>query len=509
MLFPDLVPESSGFSRTSSHAEVMAFLGALRDRGDPRIRVTEFGTSVEGRVLPLVVVADPPAPGPVRDDRPRVLVMANIHAGEVEGKEACLRLLARVARGEAPWPVKDAVFLCAPVYNADGNERLGPVNRPGQNGPALAGQRANANGLDLNRDYLKCEAPETRALARLVRDWDPHVVVDLHTTNGSPHGYELTYAPHLTPSAHPDLAGLLADDWLPDLRRRMRGQGYETFDYGNFMTEQDDFKDEPDAVTGWRTFDHRPRFGNNYTGLRNRLAILSEAYSYADFRTRIGATEAFVTEILRLAAGRKREIPGFCARLDRETSAAGGAGTLVQATAARLASRGVEPVLLRAIEDRTDPATGAAIRIAAGPKRSLDLPCFTRFEVTASRTAPRAYYVLPDVPGIAGLLACHGIRSGTLAAPASKRVEIHTVREARRAPDPFQGHHLRTFSWTAAVADRTFPAGTLEVPMDQPLARLAFHLLDPQADDSLFTWNFFDAALAAGPGSESPVYGVR
>lgn len=507
------VPESSGFARTSSHAEVMAFLEALSALGNPRIHVTGFGTSAEGRALPLVVVADPPvrsAEEARRDGRPRVLVMANIHAGEVEGKEACLRLLGRLAAGDPPYPVRDAVFLCAPIYNADGNERLGPANRPGQQGPSLVGQRPNAQGLDLNRDYLKGEAPETRALLRLLADWDPHVVVDLHTTNGSPHGYELTYAPPLSPSAHPDLLAVLEEDWLPGLRRRMRDRGYETFDYGNFLTEKEEFKDAPDRTTGWRTFDHRPRFGTNYVGLRNRLAILSEAYSYADFRTRIDVTEAFVAEILSLAAARGKELPGFCARLDRQTAAAGEAGGLLQATGARLVSRGVEPILLRAVEDRVDPATGTRIRIASGPKRPMKLPCFTRFAASAERTAPRVYYVLPEAaPDVAEILTLHGIVHERLARPEAARVEVHAAKEALRATQPFQGHRLREFSWAASEEERLLPAGALKVPTAQPLARLVFHLLDPRADDGLFVWNFFDAALAGGPGAEAPVYGVR
>lgn len=505
-----LVIEESGYRKTSLHADVMAFLRGIESLGDPRFHVTRFGTSAEGRALPLVVVADPPVRSSEearRDPRPRVFVMANIHAGEVEGKEACLRLMSRIARGELPYPVKDALFLVAPIYNADGNEKLGPTNRPGQNGPTLAGQRANAQGLDLNRDFVKLESPEARALVRLLSDWDPHVVMDLHTTNGSPHGYELTYAPPLTPSAHPDLLGLLERDWLPRLRSRMKECGFDTFDYGDLATEKEREGLEP--ATSWRTFDHRARYSTNYVGLRNRLAILSEAYSYADFRTRIDATEAFVTEVLKLAASRGREIPALCARLDAETAGGGAAGKLVQATAARIAMRGNEPFLLQEVESRTDPETGAKIRIAAGPKREIVLPCYTRFEAAAERSAPRVYYVLPGAPGIAELLSFHGIRFETLEKPSAARVEIRIVKEAHRDEEPFQKHHLRKFAWDIAEGERAFPAGTLKVPMDQPLARLAFHLLDPESDDSLFTWNFFDAALAEGPGAESPVYCVR
>jgi hypothetical protein len=517
------VPEASGHRRTCSHAELTAFLDAVEAAGDPRVVRTSFGITPEGRELPLLIVADPPvvdAEAARASDRPRVLVMANIHAGEVEGKEACLQLLREIVWGTAsdkravggePYDVSRLVLLLAPIYNADGNDRFGPRNRPLQNGPEQAGQRATAAGLDLNRDYLKLEAEEARDLVALIDAWDPHVVVDLHTTNGSAHGYELTYSPPLTPSAHPDLLATLEDGWLPALRRRMRERwGYETFDYGNFMTDEGGFKDEPDTMTGWRTFDHRPRFGNNYVGLRNRLAILSEAYSYADFETRIAAIRAFVTEILRLAAEQGVALDALCRRLDQETAAAGRRGALLQATGAELVARGrPEPLLLRAVEERNDPATGERLRVATGPRTTIEVPCFVRFAATQTVRAPRAYLIPPERARLAERLARHGLRFETLDAARDVWVDVFRLRTARRAEQPFQGHRAWTLDCTVDYERRELPAGSLRVSLDQPLARLAFQLLDPRADDGLFVWGAFDDLLGLGPGTELPIYGER
>ncbi len=494
------VPELSGYTRTSTHAEVLAFLEALDAAGDPRLCRTSFGTTPEGRELPLVVAADPPVRGPGQaGDRARVLVMANIHAGEVEGKEACLALLR-----DRGWPQDRVVALFVPIYNADGNDRLAPNARPGQNGPALVGIRSTASGLDLNRDYLKLEAAESRALTCLIASWDPHVVVDLHTTNGSAHGYALTYAPPLHPSTHPDLLALLEKDWLPLLRGRMRARhAFETFDYGNFLMEDEAFKDEVDLVRGWRTFDHRPRFGNNCVGLRNRLAILSEAYAYADFRTRIAATQAFVLEILTLAAERGPEVVAACRRADEETAAAGWEGRLSQALSARLALRGTESLLIQALASR------GGVKIPSGPTREVHVPCFTRFEAVSERVAPQAYLLPASQAPVAAHLGRHGIRVERLASPQETLVEIHTVRAAGFADPPFQGHRTRRVTWEVSASPRAFPAGSLRIPMGQPLARLVFQLLDPQAEDGLVAWNAFDPVLEGGPGSEIPVYGLR
>jgi hypothetical protein len=517
---PRTVAESSGGLATSSHADVMSFLDAVRAAGDERVVRSRFGTTPGGRELPLVIVADPP----VRDaraaresGRPRVLVMGNIHAGEVEGKEAVQELLREVVwsgDGLQPYPVHELIVLFAPIYNADGNDAFGPNNRPMQNGPTRTGRRETDAGLDLNRDYMKQEAAEARALVAMIEAWDPHVVVDLHTTNGSAHGYELTYSPPLTPSAHPDLLALLEDDWLPTLRRRVRDEhGYELFDYGNFETAETWAADVPDPERGWRTFDHRPRFGNNYVGLRNRLAILSEAYSYLGFEQRIAVTRAFVTEILKLTAERGDVVIALCRRMDEETAALAARRELSLATRAEMVPRGSpEPVLLRDARLVTEAVTGRTVKVSDGPRRAMDLSCFVRFEATETAMAPSAYLLPPttgvDGDDIAALLENHGIRFERLDASRSERVEVYTVASTSLAERAFQGHRVRETAWRTGREGREFPVGTLLVPTDQPLARVVFHLLDPRADDGLVVWNAFDAALM-GPGAELPVYLLR
>ena len=151
-----------------------------------------------------------------------MFVQANIHAGEVEGKEAILMLARRLVSGDLKPMTRQVVFLIAPDYNADGNEKVTPMNRTQQNGPvAGVGTRENSKGLDLNRDYMKLDSAEARSLVGLMNNWDPHVLVDLHTTNGSYHAYHLTYSPILNPNADPRLIEFTREpDAGADSRRR-------------------------------------------------------------------------------------------------------------------------------------------------------------------------------------------------------------------------------------------------------------------------------------------------
>ncbi|HTU89815.1 MAG TPA: DPP IV N-terminal domain-containing protein, partial [Gemmataceae bacterium] len=190
------VAENSDYKATSRHAEVVDFCERLR-KLSPLLRLGELGRSGEGRTLPLVILADPPLSTPeeaAKSGKLVVLAMANIHAGEVDGKEALLMLARDVATAKDKPLLKDLILVFAPIFNADGNEKIAKEHRPEQNGPVNGvGVRVNAAGLDLNRDYVKLDSPEVRALVRFFNKWDPAIFIDCHTTNGSHHRYTITY----------------------------------------------------------------------------------------------------------------------------------------------------------------------------------------------------------------------------------------------------------------------------------------------------------------------------
>src|SRR5690606_16294865 len=138
--------------------------------------------------------------------RPLIFVMANIHAGEVEGKDAMMKLLLEFSDGMHKELLSQITIMIAPIYNADGNDDFARTNRITQNGPDSVGVRPNRQGYDLNRDYMKLESPEAKALVgRAFAHWDPLLFMDLHTTNGSHHGYHLTYSTPLNPNTHPQI----------------------------------------------------------------------------------------------------------------------------------------------------------------------------------------------------------------------------------------------------------------------------------------------------------------
>ena len=486
-------PEATGFAETTRYDEVMAFLDVL-EASSRQIRVTRFGYTTEGRALPLVIygnVVNATGDGVRAASAPlRVLVLANIHGGEVAGKEAALMLLRALAAGmHADW-ADSLVLLVVPLYNADGNERISLYHRPLQNGPVGGmGQRANAQGLDLNRDFMKAEAPETRSLLRLLREYEPHVFIDLHTTDGTYHAYPLTYAPPLHPSTPEPLVDYLRRVWLPAVDDTIwTKHRWKFFYYGNLPWPGSN------RPPGWYTFDHRPRFSTNYVGLRGMLGLLSEAYAYATFEERIEATYAFLEAVLSFAAARATEIRTIVEQV-RQTAPVGQPIAL----RARI-DRAPEPalILLSSVDSLRHPYTGRLLLQRRQEVFPEMLPLYDRFTPTETIAIPRGYLVPAGLNRVRDLLAVHGIACVPVASGLMLEVERFRIDSVAVADRPYQGHRGQEV-W-GAYERQTLSAspGSCLVTIDGRTGRLAALLLEPRSDDGLVAWGLLEDRLAPG-----------
>lgn len=489
--------ERTDYRETSRYDEVVAFLEAAERAAPGMLHLTTFGYTYEGRPLPLAVwgrVADAGPEAVLASGKTRVYVQGNIHAGEVEGKEATLALIRDLVNGRHRGWADSLVLLIAPIYNADGNERVNLVNRPYQHGPVGGmGQRPNAQGLDLNRDHTKLDSPEAHSLLRMAGWYDPHVWLDLHATNGTYHAYHLTYSPPLHPSTPASITDLLRGDWLPAVTREIRRKdGWDIYYYGNVPNPESTWAAAPGAERGWYTFDHRPRFGSNYAGLRNRFGILSEAYAYLTFRERVETTHRFVEEVLDYAHAHAGQIR-------RVTEAADRASVVGQPLALRARPRrSPQPVeiLMGAVREERNPYSGEVMMRRQDVRRPERMPEYGTFEATETERAPRAYLVPSSLATVVERLGAHGVRFRALERPARVRVEEFRIDSAQVAAREFQGRRERTlFGRYGAAAEREIPAGTLVVPVDQPLGRLVFVLLEPRSDDGFANWGLMDEAL--------------
>lgn len=495
--------EATAYRETSHYADVVGFLDGLQRMGAPYL-VREIGKSPGGKSLPLVIASWPPvatAEQARRLGKPVVYVQANIHAGEVEGKEALLMLLRDLAQKPQGSILEKVVLLATPIYNIDGNDAFGPQsrNRGAQDGPEMVGQRANGQGFDLNRDCIKAESNEMRAvLEHVYRAWDPDVIMDLHTTDGTRHGYPLTYSPPLTPDTESGVLRYARDELVTSVRKELRSKfALETFDYGNLVRAQ--------GGPRWEVFGAEGRYVTNYAGLRNRIGILSEALSYCSFQERVEVTRRFVNAILGKVARDAAKIVKLTRTADERMIAWGSQPEVAPTLGVRfaMASRGIEDVLVE------KPNAGGAAPTTKKPVNleKVRADVLDRFKATESERFPAGYLIPADCTPALELLRRHGVVLERLEEDWTgpcQTYSISTIEEARTA---FQGHKLKSLVGTYADTTRTVAAGTILARTAQPLGVLLFHLAEPRSLDGLVAWDFLEGKLEAG--KEYPIVKAR
>jgi hypothetical protein len=525
--------EASNYKETSRHSDVVAFVDELCRRTKLARRV-DFGQSGEGQPLVALIVSDRGCFTPQLAEKQRkvvVMVEANIHAGEVEGKEAVLALARDLTLTSLGKKLLDKLCLVLiPNFNPDGNDRISPNNRKldlanleGQVNPeGGVGMRYTGQGWNLNRDSMKQEAPETRCLARLYQEWWPHLFIDCHTTDGSIHAFDLTFdTSHSNEPLFSDLREFnrtLLERVAKAVKKR---HGFDSFWYGNYRTEGD-------PRSGWHTYPALPRFGSHYRGLLGRLDVLLETYSYIDFPRRCAVMRAWLLELFRDAAkhgGAFRQATW----VEEKRITARGESPDVQALVGinyGVARRDDKGALVFDYPAYAKPGDEARIlafdepsitarRYPGKKRRSYDMPHHRTFVPTQMVNTPLAYLAPAE---LSSRLEGHGIQFERLS--KKQRFTVDSYRVARReetfSPDvatnvpplgeaevPLsQKPKPVRFETVLTVApersSREFPAGTLYVPTAQRAGTLAVYLLEPHSDDGFTRWQFLDGLITVG-----------
>ncbi len=505
---PLTVAEASQFTETSRYADVLNFIKELQKQS-PLIRVETLCVSTEGRAVPLLIIGKPCPSSPLDlkyDPRATIYIQANIHAGEVEGKEASL-MLARDLLSKEPSPyLNNLVILIAPIFNADGNEKISPSNRRNQVGPEKGvGVRYNGQNLDLNRDSMKLESPELKGLVRnvLIR-WDPALLVDCHTTNGSFHEEPVTYTWTLNPNGDSSIIEYMRERMMPSIQKILK-ERYNTLSipYGNFM----DFK-HPEK--GWRTSSSLPRQLTNYIGLRNRLAILNENYAYADYRTRVYGCYHFLLSILDYCSSHKDEIIDLVSEADLRTIQTGLHPSEKHTFAVEFDLKPLEEkITIQGWEMEVLPREQGWPRVKkTDKKKTYILPQFSDYVPKRTIRSPYAYLIPLAESELVEKLLEHGLTVEKLTESVSLEVEAFRVIELKAAERIFQGHRLNAVKGEYFLETKEFPEGTLLVSTAQPFGHLVSYLLEPESNDGLLVWNFFDRYLVHQWRREPQIYPV-
>lgn len=512
---PMTIAERSNYLATSREADVLEFLEKLSDRNpaadrNQAAKLVQVGVTHEQRPLwSLVVSKDKANPLPLAKDDPRLVIVmiGGIHSGECDGKEALMALARDVVQGSKPEWLERVVLVFLPSFNADGNQRVGPMHRPGQEGPALGmGTRENAYGQDLNRDFVKLDTLEVRSLVRLIDAWQADVLIDAHTTNGSLHRYDMTYGLSHNPAVDTDTSQWLQQEFMPRVSSRMLNRDCPVFPYGNFNRDH----------TVWESYGFEPRYSTEYMALRGKIGILVESYSYATYQRRIEASYAFIEECIEALSENAPKVRSLVRKETTESPK----GVFIQGKIvpsdieANVAayrwpksdSSGQKTDPQKTNPEKANPEKASGEQGFPAPKDRRRIKEMEPTEYTVKLAvdgvgtlqvdAPKAYYIPEECSWLASRIRLHGIPMVEVSGQASCTTQRYRI-EARKELNEYQFRKMAKYEISLETTEEQLGPGWL-VPTAHALGKLTTYILEPHSEESLAMWGFLDPNLKKG-----------
>ena len=477
--------ERTQLKTTPRYDETVAYLRKLVAAA-PQLKLVSLGKSGEGRDIWMVIASKEGASTAAalrKNGKPILFAQAGIHSGEIDGKDAGLMLLRDMTvRGTKRELLDGANLLFVPIYSVDAHERYSAFTRINQRGPEEGGWRTTPRNLNLNRDYVKADAPETRAMIRALREWQPDLYIDLHVTDGADYQYDVTYGWNTRAGWSPAIATWLDETLRAPVDRGLAAAGHIP---GPLI-----FTDDP-MTAGIAEGQSDPRLSTGYGDVRNIPTILVENHSLKPYDQRVLGMYVFLEHTLRVlardAASLRRAIASDRARRADPVPFTwrvpeGQSGT----------------VELLGIESRKtlSPISGDVRIEWLGRPVTGRVPFRTASEVATSAPRPKAYWIPATWTDVIALLDLHGVQYTRVDKPTTVDVTMDRLSDIKYATPQFEGHVRVTATAMPERRSETFPAGSVRVPTDQPLGTLAAIMLEPASPDSLFQWGFFHSILS-------------
>lgn len=480
------VAETSSYKETGQYDESLTFYRRFA-KASPFAKLVTLGKTPEGRDIVMLIVSKDKAFTPeaaAKTGKPIVLIQNGIHAGEIAGKDATAMLLRDILITKRLASLIDgAIILAIPVFNVDGFARFSPYNRINQNGPAEAGWRATAQRLNLNRDYLKADAPEMRAWLAMYTKWLPDLLIDNHVTDGEDHQYDITYSMATGPDVAPSVAQWSREKFLPKLLAKMQADGHVVAPYGSYGGDRQ----------GYRGTTFEPRYSNGYAAIQNRAGLLVETHSLKSFRTRIWAHYDLMQHVLELLGSQGRALRTAVAQADRDVADMAGSEIRIHLDGV-IGKEGVA-FDYKGIgqQQQLSPLTHGFYTVYFDAPINTSTMLYDQIETTVAETSPVAYVIPRQWTVLIDLLRLHGVQTETLDRDLSMTATAIRLLDPKWAEKPFEGRHRLDFRAERHEEQRTFPAGSILVRMQQRAARVALNILEPDAPDSAVKWGLLDA----------------
>lgn len=501
--------EKSGFLDTPRYDETIGFCKKLTD-ASKMVTYTSFGTSPQGRALPLLIL-DKDGLSDARSihaaGRTILLIEACIHAGECEGKDAGLMLCRDLAMGTNETKkhplsnlLQNVSIIFIPIFNVDGHERFGPYNRINQNGPREMGWRVTSNNLNLNRDFLKADAPEMQAWLKMFNTWMPDFFIDAHTTDGADYQYVLTYLMEIYGDMDDKLTAWSRDRFIPAMSEHMNASGFPVFPYV-------DFRNWHDPRSGLITEVAPPMLSQGYTALRNRPGLLIETHMLKPYKQRVEATYECMLTTLEILNRESASLRSLVAKADEYVSSESFLATPfpLRFETQMNDSTMVDFLGVAYTAEKSGVSGGTWFKYSKTPE-TYTLPYFHKTRSDLTVRLPYAYIIPAQWTEVINRLRIHGIRMKRIDNEIKLNVTTCRFINPKWQSAPYEGRHPMTNIETEEITEeRLYPAGSVIVETMQPAGRIIPHILEPRGNGSFVYWGFFDAAFEQKEYGESYV----
>jgi len=485
----DTYYEKSGFINTPQYDETINYCKKLA-HASPYIHYTTFGNSPQLRDLPLLIIDINGnfSPTTVNKTNNAILfIQAGIHAGEIDGKDAGLMLIRDITiKNVFSHLLSNVTILFCPIFNVDGHERFGPYNRANQNGPEEMGWRTTAQNLNLNRDYLKADSPEMQAMLTLYSKWQPDFYVDCHVTDGADYQYVITYKIDQEGILEKNISDWIANSYLPALKPKMAQSGFPTIQYISTLESQN-------LLSGLETWASPPRLSDGYSAIQNRPGLLIETHMFKNYKQRVSATYEMLKHTIDFLNNNNSDLKQLLKTADLKTSSADFRSNPLPVSFKLSPDSIIIPVKSYKMNKvKSDLTAGDWYRYSADTVTYF-LPFFNKMTPETHVTLPAAYIIPPEWINVINRLKLHGIKYQMFNQPTKIEVQSFSFSNVQWKEKPYEGRHRVTFDLLEISEKRTFPRGSVLVPIQQRTAKVIAHIFEPKAPDSFVSWGFFDA----------------
>jgi murein tripeptide amidase MpaA len=489
--------EKSDWNLTGPYSEAVELAHRL-ERASRFVKVVDFGVTPEGRTMIALVVSKDRAFTPeaaARTNKAIILIQSGIHSGEIEGKDTALMLVRdmTVTKRFAAWLDK-AIFVVIPVFNVDGHEHTSPYHRPSQNGPKSTGLRANAQRLNLNRDYIKADTPEMRAWLKLYNAWLPDFMFDNHVTDGADFQYDVTWDMARNQDLAEPAGAWVRDRFVPELDKRMAADGHMVAPYGGLRTVGDKREFFMEVFS--------PRYSHLYSAVQDRPCLLVETHSLKAAKTRAWANYDIMRHSIDIVVEDPEGLRKAVREADREMMSRAGDRSAPPVYLAGKVSDKSRPVVYHALKNGPyqSEVTGAMVNRYLAEKDDIETRIHDQIDTTVEVQVPLGYLIPSAWKELADELALHGVEMERTPKAMEQEFETYRFSGVKFGTAPFEGRVMVDFEAKLVKEKIEIPMGSYWVPLKQRRARLIMAMLEPQAPDSLARWGFLNAVFEGREG---------